>query len=588
MTSIRRNPPQVAAVRRLVWPVGGAALGLSLSVVRVPAQTTYGGTWLPLLWLEVAAALGLLVAATLIQPSLRAVALAVAGTTWLVPELAGWASGPVVLGTAADAWSRVLPALLLAGALSWRGEPWARGYVVLAVAGGSLAAGARVLLVDPFLDPDCWRRCDHNPISFPGRSGAGELLDAGGSLLLAAAAVGGVALLMVRGHGRNASAIARTSGWSRVAVSALVIGLAVPVGLRVVVSEAATRPGYLACFLLAQAGALGLAALAVRDRALQWRLSLRLARLAGLLAATPAPGAPATSLAEAVPDPGLEVRYWAAGRAEFVTAEGEPITELEPGPDRRVTQVRRGGQSVAALVHSAGVDGERLDRALGAALRLALENEQLRAATLAELGELNRSRARIVERAQVERRRLERNLHDGAQQRVVALALLVRMLAARADIIGNVEDTACAGRAVALTRAAVEELRRVARGIYPAVLADAGLAGAVADLAESSTELAVTVDVLPSARYTGTVETTAYLVIAAAIAEARNAGAEHLRVSGAETGGRLRVELADGAAPGPRSAVTQLGDQVRALAGELVVEPHGSGTRVRLELPCVS
>ncbi len=83
-------------------------------------------------------------------------------------------------------------------------------------------------------------------------------------------------------------------------------------------------------------------------------------------------------------------------------------------------------------------------------------------------------------------------------------------------------------------------------------------------------------------------ETTAYLVVAAAIAEARRLGAGHLRVSGGEIGGTLRVDLQDGAPPGSRPVVTDLGDQVRALAGELVVEPHRGGTRVRLELPCVS
>jgi signal transduction histidine kinase len=573
----------------LAWPAGAAALGVSVPLLRVPAQTTYGGTWPWLLWLEVAAALGLIVAATLHPPSLRAVALAGAGATWLVPELAGWAGGPAVLGTAADAWARILPALLLAGALFGRGGAWSRACAVVAVAGGSMAAGARVLLVDPFLDPDCWRRCDHNPLlPTPGIAGVGDLLDSVGSVLLAVGAVVGMVFLVVSDRGRPARRATWSSRWARVAASALVTGLAVPVGLRVAVPESPTRPEYLAFLLLAQAGALGLAAVAVRDRLLQWRLRLRLARLAELLAAAPAPGALAKALREAVPDPGLAVRYWAADRAEFVTAEGEPVTDAEPGPGERMTQVRRRERPVAALVHSAGVDGERLDRALGAALRLALENEQLRAAALAELRELNRSRARIVERAQVERRRLERNLHDGAQQRVVALALLVRMLAARVDAAGNTEDAACAARAVALTRTTVEELRRVARGIYPAVLADAGLAGAAADLAESSTDLAITVDALPRARYTGTVETTAYLVVAAAIADARRRGAGHLRVSGGETGGTLRVEVTDGAAPGSRPAVTDLGDQVRALAGELVVEPHDGGTRVRLELPCAS
>ena len=94
----------------------------------------------------------------------------------------------------------------------------------------------------------------------------------------------------------------------------------------------------------------------------------------------------------------------------------------------RTTAVTRRGEPVAVVLHSSQVDGDRLDRALRPALRLALANEQLRAAALAELAELRLSRARIVERSGLERRRLERNLHDGAQQRVVSLALMVRML----------------------------------------------------------------------------------------------------------------------------------------------------------------
>ncbi len=561
-------------------------MGLCVPVVGGSAQTTYGGSGQALLWLEVAAALSLLLVATLIPRGLVAVMVAALGATWLAPELAGWVSGPAVVATAADAWPPVLLALLLTARLSWRMEPWARACVAAGWAGAVAAAGTRVLLVDPFLDQDCWRRCGHNRLVLPGMAGAGELLHGAGSGLLAAAAVFGVATLGAFGRSGRTSRWARPSRWVLIADVALVIGLAVPVGLRIVIPESARQPAYILCFLLAQAGALGLAGVAVRDRLLQWRLSRRLARLAGLLAGAPALGALAAALSEAIPDAGLEVRYWAAGRGEFVTAGGESIADVERAPGRRVTQVMRSGQPVAQLVHSARVDGGRLDRALGAALRLALENEQLRAATLAELSELNESRARIVERGQLERRRLERNLHDGAQQSVVALALMVRMLAARADSGGSAEDAACAARAVTLTRTVVEELRRVARGIYPAVLADAGMAGAVADLAESSTDLAITVDALPSARYTGTVETTAYLVIAAAILEARLVGAANLRVSGGEAGGTLKVEVHDDAPPGSRSVLMDLGDQVRALAGDLVVEPRDGGTRVRLELPC--
>ncbi len=195
------------------------------------------------------------------------------------------------------------------------------------------------------------------------------------------------------------------------------------------------------------------------------------------------------------------------------------------------------------------------------------------------------SRARIVERAENERRHLERNLHDGAQQRVVSLSLLLRMLRNRAPA-GTA--AALAVRAEALAKATLEELRRVARGIYPAVLADAGLAGAVLDLAESSTDVAIRVGQIPNARYKGTVETTAYLVIAAAIADARSRCATSLSVSALEHDYALVVDIYDDVRSGPSHGCTALVDQVGALGGRLFMEPQPPGTHVRLELPCGS
>jgi len=566
------------AVRLLVWPMGLGLLALIAPVVWRLPETTYGGSARWLLWLEIAAAMGLLTVASLRLLGVGGLAVAVSGAAWLIPELAGWTSGPAVINTAADAWSWLLAALIVFGLLAPSGPgTWAPAPVVLVSAGGLLGAAARLLLVDPFLDPDCWRRCDHNPALVPGTTAAGPWLEAAGVVLTASGTVWAVVVCLARGrsrllHGRPAL----------VSASVLAAGVIAPELLRPVRPEAATDRVYLACVLLAQAGAVALAALLIRDRLVQWRLSRRLARLADALESAPAPGALAVALRVAVADDGLRVRYWAPARRCYVDAEGEPAEAAVVG-DRQVTLVTRRGQPVAALTHSRGVDGDRLDRTLGAALRLALENEQLRAATLAELRELQLSRARIVERAQLERRRLERNLHDGAQQRLVSLALLGRMLASRLDGDGG---RASAARAEALTVAAVEELRRVARGIYPAVLADAGLFGAVLDLAESSTDLPVSLDSLPRCRYTGPVETTAYLVIAAAIAEARRCDAMEVSVSGHERDGRLVVDVRDDAMPGPRPAVTELIDQVRALAGDVTVGPDGGGTLVRLELPC--
>jgi len=145
-----------------------------------------------------------------------------------------------------------------------------------------------------------------------------------------------------------------------------------------------------------------------------------------------------------------------------------------------------------------------------------------------------------------------------------------------------------AERAAVLTRLAVDELRRVARGIYPAVLSDGGLAAALLDVAESSVDLAVELRSVPQRRYTRTVETTAYLVVAAAASDARAGHANALRVCAEERAGAVHLELVDDSRCGRTSAVRELDDQVRALSGALDVERGLGGTTVRLRLPCAS
>jgi signal transduction histidine kinase len=139
-----------------------------------------------------------------------------------------------------------------------------------------------------------------------------------------------------------------------------------------------------------------------------------------------------------------------------------------------------------------------------------------------------------------------------------------------------------------LTRTLAEELRRVARGIYPAVLTDAGLRGAVVDLAEGSTDLPVVVAAFPDGRYAGTVESTAYLVVHDALARARRRGATCAEVSGRHDGNTLRICVQDDAAGGHQRVATQLADQVSALAGELVEVEAPGQHRVEVVLPCAS
>lgn len=568
--------------RAALWSAGIPALAVTAWVTSSLPFTTYVGGQEVLLLLLAIAAVALLVSASLARTRRRRVALALLALTWPVPELAGWVSAPLPLRTVAEAVTPLVAALAVwavvpVGAQGRR----TRSVVLVVLLGALLAAGARLLLVDPFFDPGCWRTCDRNPLLAAHWPLAGRGLEVVGTTLLFGGAGAALGLRARRWKGSGGAA----SPAAGLCAAALLAGTAGAAALRLAVREHPDSAAYVTLFVLAQLGATGWAVSEAQGPVRQWWLGVRLRRLAGAVQSFPSPGGLAQVLRQALHDPALEVRYWAPGRAAYVDTAGRPVPPTTDGDARRSTLVARQGQPVAALVHARDIDGDSLDRTLGAALRLALANEQLRAANLAELAELQRSSVRIVERAELERRRLERNLHDGAQQRLVSLALLVRMLATQST---DASTARLAERAAVLTRLAVDELRRVARGIYPAVLSDGGLAAALLDVAESSVDLAVELRSVPQRRYTRTVETTAYLVVAAAASDARAGHANALRVCAEERAGAVHLELVDDSRCGRTSAVRELDDQVRALSGALDVERGLGGTTVRLRLPCAS
>ena len=158
------------------------------------------------------------------------------------------------------------------------------------------------------------------------------------------------------------------------------------------------------------------------------RTTARVARLAAELGDAPSPGSLRTALAETVGDPDLEVAYWLADSGRYVDAAGRTIELPVPGEGRMQTPIVRAGRPVALLLHDQGaLDPAELEAGVGPAARLAIENERLQAEALAQLGDLRASRARIVETGDAARRRLERDLHDGAQQRLLALVYDLRL-----------------------------------------------------------------------------------------------------------------------------------------------------------------
>ena len=305
------------------------------------------------------------------------------------------------------------------------------------------------------------------------------------------------------------------------------------------------------------------------------------------------PGSVRDVLAETLGDPSLELALWLPEPGSYVDSHGRPFRLPRPDSGRAVTVLGPSDDPVAALVH----DGVLLERrglleAAGAAARLALENERLQAELRAQLAELRASRTRIVQAGDEERRRLERNLHDGAQQRLLSLGLALQLARVQigaeangaAELLSEAEDE---------LRAALDELRELARGIHPAILTDRGLGPAVRSLAERS-GVPVTIVGLPQRRLDEPIEAAAYFLVSESLTNcAKHAHASAIRLSITRQDGAAVVDIDDngvgGADPAGGSGLRGLSDRVHALDGTFQIEsPRGGGTHLHAELPCAS
>ena len=300
------------------------------------------------------------------------------------------------------------------------------------------------------------------------------------------------------------------------------------------------------------------------------------------------PGEVQAALARAVGDPTLELALWLPDHRQFVDEHGVVVTVQQDSPDRAVTLLGPPDhQPLAAIVHDASLLGQQpLLEAAGSAARLALENARLNAELRAQLTELRESRVRILAVGDAERRRLERDLHDGAQQRLLALGLALQLMrneGADPELLVEAETE---------LQAALHDLRELARGIHPAILTEQGLPAAIGSLSDRA-PLPVRTDVAPE-RYPRAVESAAYFVVSEALANiAKHAHATSAAVSVDRQDGRVVVEISDdgcgGADPATGSGLLGLADRVGALDGRFtVVTNAGAGTTIRAEFPCAS
>ncbi|MQA73837.1 MAG: histidine kinase [Solirubrobacterales bacterium] len=295
-------------------------------------------------------------------------------------------------------------------------------------------------------------------------------------------------------------------------------------------------------------------------------------------------------LARALNDPSLELAFWIPDSGAYVDPEGRSL-ELPESGRRATSDVTLDGRRVAVLIHDPLLLEEpELVEAVGAAAALALEKDRLEAELRAKIGELRESRARMVSFGLAERRRLERDLHDGAQQRLVSLALDLRLARDAARTDPERSEELLDGAAEELERA-LGELRELARGIHPAVLSDRGLDPAVEAIANRA-PLAVEVVGRLGERVPEPVELAAYFVVSEALTNvAKYAHAAQATVRVERENGRVVVEVADdgvgGADPQRGTGLRGLADRIAALGGRLDVDsrPEG-GTMVRARIPC--
>jgi signal transduction histidine kinase len=297
------------------------------------------------------------------------------------------------------------------------------------------------------------------------------------------------------------------------------------------------------------------------------------------------------ALRRALRDPSLELAFWLPEYDTYADLAGNERALPAEDAHVAITLLERGdGSRVAALIHdpSLALEGDLLS-GVAAAAAMALENARLQAELRVNLDELRGARARVVEAAAGERRRLERDLHDGAQQRLVTLAISLARLESR--LAGDPETRALVAEAKREATGSLQELRDLAQGVHPAALTSHGLGVALESLAAKA-PVPVGLEVELPERLPPTAEAAAYFLVCEALANtAKHARASSASVAVHRVSGGVVVEIDDdgvgGADTAGGSGLRGLADRMEALDGSLrVTSRTGAGTHLRAEIPC--
>jgi signal transduction histidine kinase len=585
MGRVESRPARAARVAAGLLAFGVAAGALAIAEGS-GSTTTYAGSSSAGAVLVVAAGLALIAAGLAASLARRPGPIGelalLAGFTWFAPVWVAWREGPPLVISVAMVLVGFTFALIFHLVLVYpagrAGSSLLRALVAFVYLETLLTAVGLALIRDPYFDRGCWANCTVNSFlvhSLPSSAHAIEIAD---RWFIASAAVALAAICVARLVTGSRPARRRL-----LPIAAPAIVFAGAIAARAIALQRTTveDPFDHSLFAIFAAGSVAIVLLA---GGLIWAVARTqierraVAKVVADLHEAPAPGSVQTAIAEALGDQELKIIYWLPERRRFVDASGRSVPEPTAMPARALTRLMRNEDTVAVISHAG--DASELESQLGPAIRLALENERLQAQALAQIEELRDSRARIVETADVERRRLERDLHDGAQQRLLALSYEVRLARASAEADGDTPTETALARAIEETQDALEELRDLAHGIYPAVLTEAGLGPALASLADAA-PLPLEILGTDHRRYPPAVGTTAYFVVVEAVDDAARRDADHAAVSVVHNDGRLAVTIEDGGSD-RTSPIVALADRVGALGGSLVVEP----TTLRAEIPC--
>jgi signal transduction histidine kinase len=510
---------------------------------------------------------------------------ALVGVVWLSADWIAWADGPPVARSAAMVVAPFLvPLVLHLGVAFPTGTVHSRAHrilVALAYAVTAVTSVGWALVRDPFRDRYCWSNCTDNSFLLGAEPDLARSLT---DVWLRAATVIGVTIVAVCVVRLVRAASAGRRLLLAVLVPTSVVGgtlAAFAIVLSADRTESPTRRALMSLFAARAAAFVGLAAGLTWAVLRELRTRRSVARLAAQLGAAPSPGALRDVLAAALLDDSLEIVYWLPDQERYVDAGGHHV-DPRPQPAQTATTVAREGRPLAVVIHDQSLAATHdLEREIGAASRLAVDNERLRAEALAQLADLRAARTRIVEAADDTRRQLERNLHDGAQQRLLALSYELQLAEADATAAGDPRLADLLATAGDKAATALVELRDLAHGIFPMILTEAGLGAALATYVDTA-PLRVDLAGVPDDRVGDDAEIAAYHSVVAVIERAVHRCASRLEVKFTRSATDLDIDSVDDAADSRPDDLTHIADRVGALGGQITV----NGNRVRAVIPC--